>query len=250
MRYLPLNKTLKPLVPYKSSPELGMTNGLEYGDWVPEAAERGYGIGLLLDNSGLLIVDTDSRSVVGKRGLEVFPGWKIFELFCRENGLPGIPRTFTVRTRTPDHYHFYFRQSKAYPVHRTLIHSKIPDCDVKVSGYVVSYHTEGYDVVRDTEILEIPDEIAENLAAGTGSSGEPTVCGERAMSDEYASYILGWVQNARAGERNYTLHRVSRAFFYAGRTSPMDRNTLLQAAASCGMPDTEALRTVESAWKK
>jgi hypothetical protein len=247
VRYLPLSPELKPLVPYKSKPELGFADGLEAGDWINDAREQGYGIGLLLDNSNLLVVDTDSSIVFGAKTTTV-KGWECFRDVCTGLGLPGIPYTFTVRTRTPEHFHFYFRQSGKYPVYRTLIHSKIEQTDVKVNGYVVSHYTEGYDVVRDTEILEIPEPLAAYLSDG-GRSATDYPDGDRAMSDEYAQDLLRRCATAPSGERNYTLHRTARAFRYAGRTTPQDRNSLLQAAVVAGLNDTEALRSIESAWK-
>ena len=248
MRYLPLNKNLTPLLPYKSKPELGFANGIEEGSWIDEARAQGYGVGLLLDNSGLVVIDTDSGISFGAE-TAITLGWQCFQDLCKELGLPGIPHTFTVRTRTPDHYHFYFKQSVKYPVERTLIHSKIRECDVKVNGFVVSQFTDGYDVVRKAEILEIPETLGAYLSAGVHGGQSTAEYGDRAMSDEYADDMLARIRDQRAGERNSTLHRTARAFRNAGRTTQHDRNALLQAAVMCGLSDTEALRSIESAWK-
>lgn len=248
MRYLPLNKDLKPLIPYKSQPELGFSNGIEYGEWAEEAVQEGYGVGLLLDNSGLVVIDTDSSLEFGRRSTAKF-GWAVFKELCKSLGLDGIPHTFTVRTRTPDHYHFYFYQHPDYPIERTLIHSKIPDCDVKVTGFVVSHYTEGYDVVRQSVIQELPEVLGEYLHSTQVHSASAGTRGERAMSDDHAEYLLSKITTAGDGERNRTLHRGACAFRDSGRTSSQHRNSLLQAAVMCGLHETEAIRTIESAWK-
>lgn len=249
MRFLPLSQDNKPLIAYRDNPKL--KNGLEAGDWIDEAVSRGYGVGTFLDNSGLVVIDTDSTIKLGRKTETVY-GWKNFQGLCAELGLGGIPETFTVRSRTPGHYHFYFRQHPDYPLMHTSIHSQIPQVDVKVTGYVVSWHTKGYDVVRDTEIRTLPQALAARLyRAGTDCApgGAPALSGDRPITDDYADYLLGTVAHTYDGERNITLFKAAKTFQAAGLTDAVQRSRLMQAAVNAGLRDTEAERTIESAWR-
>src|ERR1700733_4475720 len=160
MRFLPLSKENRPLIAYKDHPQL--KDGLEDGDWISDAVASGYGVGVFLDNSGLVVVDTDSQIHFGAQTRTNY-GWANFQSLCKEVGLPGVPHTFTVQTKSYGHYHFYFRQHPDYPLTRTSIHSQIPQVDVKVTGYVVSWHTKGYSIVRDTDIQRLPNALASRL---------------------------------------------------------------------------------------
>lgn len=246
VRFLPLSKDNKPLIAYKDHPLL--KDGLEEGEWVSDATEQGYGVGTLLDNSGLVVIDTDSSISFGRRSKQVF-GWANFQTLCNELGLNGIPKTFTVQTKTPGHYHFYFTQHPDYPLTRTSIHSQIPQVDVKVTGYVVSWHTEGYSVVRDTGIHQLPELLARRLYRSRADDCVGGVVeGDRAVTDDYADYILRELAHTTYGERNARLYRTAKTFQSAGLTTPLDRSRLMQAAVTAGLRETEAERTVESAW--
>lgn len=249
MRFLPLSKDNKPLVAYKDNPQL--KNGFEYGEWADEAVIAGFGVGVLLDNSGLVVIDTDSSIEFGRRSKQVF-GWAKFLDVCTGLGLDGIPKTFTVETKTPGHYHFYFKQHPDYPLTRTSIHSQIQQVDVKVTGYVVSWHTKGYRVARDTDIRPIPTALAKRLYRGTPNvqaSAALEVEGDRSLTPDYADYLLQSVATTCNGERNATLYRAARTFQHAGLTDPQQRSRLLQAGVTAGLRDTEAERTIESAWR-
>lgn len=249
MRFLPLSKENRPLVPYKDHPVL--KDGLEYGDWVEEAVEQGFGVGVFLDNSGLVVIDTDSALEIGRKTMQVY-GWANFQDVCRESGLPGIPKTFTVQTKTEGHYHFYFRQHPDYPLTRTSIHSQIPQVDIKVTGYVVSWHTEGYSVVRGTEIAELPACLAVRLyrPSTNGYAGVPAeATGLRTLTADYADYLIGEITHTVNGSRNAKLYQTSKVFQEGGLTTPQYRSRLMQAAINAGLRETEAERTIESAWR-
>lgn len=248
MRYIPLNRDNKPLVPYKSRPELGLSNGLEDGDWITEAVAEGYGVGVLLDNSGMVVIDCDSSIEVGRKVTE-HHGWRSFRELCREEGFPQIPATFTVTTRTPQHYHFYYLQHPDYPLARTSIHSQVKDVDVKVTGFVVSWHTAGYALAGNRPMSVLPAAVARRLYRPSQPAQASVHDGERSMTVDHAEYLLHRVAGALDGERNVTLHRAATAYRYAGLTDDRSRNRLVQAAVLAGLRDTEAMRTVESAWR-
>lgn len=251
MRYLPLSRENKPLIAYKDHPAL--SHGLEYGEWVNEAVGQDYGIGVLLDNSGMVVIDTDSAVEFGRKSKQVY-GWANFQTLCCEIGLPGIPRTFTVQTKTAGHYHFYFKQHPDYPLTRTSIHSQIQQVDVKVTGYVVSWHTKGYEIVRSQEIETLPDVLAKRLyrpaTYGPASTGAaPAGAGSRSLTPDYADYLLSNLAHTVNGSRNAKLFSAAKVFQEAGLTAPQDRSRLMQAAVTAGLRETEAERTVESAWR-
>ena len=247
MRFLPLSKENKPLVAYKDHPQL--KNGLEAGDWIDEAVAQGYGVGTFLDNSGLVVVDTDSTLVIGRKTEQIY-GWANFQQLCKDVGLAGIPHTFTVQTKTPGHYHFYFRQHPDYPLTHTSIHSQIKQVDIKVTGYVVSWHTKGYSIVRDTAIQQLPDEIGRRLyrAPNSSASVHSEGAGDRPITDDYADYLLTSIATTVNGERNITLFKAAKTFQGAGLTAPAERSRLMQAAVNAGLRETEAERTISSAW--
>jgi Bifunctional DNA primase/polymerase, N-terminal len=256
VKFLPLSKDNKPLVAYKDHPQL--QHGLDAGQWVAEAMGQGYGIGVLLDNSGLVVIDTDSRVEFGRRSKEIF-GWANFLEVCKGLGLDGIPHTFTVQTKTAGHYHFYFQQHPDFPLTRTSIHSQIPEVDVKVTGYVVSWHTKGYEIVREANIERMPRVLAERLYRapsnnfGADSTGSTASYGQGGsyltMTEDYADYLLEEVAHCANGERNAKLYRISKTFREAGLTTASARNRLMQAAVNAGLRETEAERTIESAWR-
>lgn len=249
MRFLPLNPSNKPLIAYRDHPQL--KNGLEAGDWIEEAVGQGYGIGTFLDNSGLVVIDTDSDLVLGRK-VEQQWGWKNFQSVCADLGLGGIPETFTVQSKTPGHYHFYFRQNPDYPLSRTSIHSQIPLVDVKVTGYVVSWHTKGYSIVRDSPVQLLPGDLGRYLyrrnSLGNSNGTLASGAGDRPITDEYAEYLLTTVSHTYNGERNMTLFKAAKTFQSAGLTDAVQRSRLIQAALSAGLRETEAERTIASAW--
>jgi hypothetical protein len=248
MRFLPLSKENKPLISYKDNPQL--KEGLEAGEWIDEAVSKGYGVGTFLDNSGLVVIDTDSTLQIGRKTTTLY-GWQFFQDVCKEIGLAGIPNTFTVQTKTPQHYHFYFKQHPDYPLSHTSIHSQIPQVDVKVTGYVVSWHTRGYQVVRDTEIQDLPDALARKLYRVRNSvvCTEATGAGERPITSDYAEYLLTGISHTVNGERNITLFKAAKTFQGAGLTDAQQRSRLMQAAVNAGLRETEAERTISSAWR-
>lgn len=250
MRFLPLNRKNVPIISYKDHPEL--QHGLEEGEWINEAVAAGYGIGTFLDNSGLVVIDTDSDLKLGRKTVTVY-GWQSFQSLCVTAGLPGIPHTFTVQTKTPGHYHFYFRQNPQYPLTRTSIHSQIPQADVKVTGYVVSWHTKGYEVVRGTPVQVLPSVLAQRLYREKtyGTAGVQSVsAGDRPITDDYADYLLTTIAGTVNGSRNAQLYRTAKTFQDAGLTSLQDRSRLMQAAVTAGLREAEAERTVESAFRR
>lgn len=251
MRFIPLSRDNRPLIAYKDNPAL--KDGLEPGDWIDDAVAEGYGVGTFLSNSGLVVIDTDSTLKLGRK-TEVVYGWKNFQDLCTDVGLEGIPETFTVRTKTPGHYHFYFRQHPDYPIRYTSIHSQIPNVDVKVTGYVVSWHTKGYEVARQQEIRQLPEEIGKRLYRDGGVSVPGvypvgTGPGERTITADYADYLLTEVARTVNGSRNASLYKAAKVFQSAGLTTPANRSRLMQAAVNAGLRDNEAERTIASAWE-
>lgn len=245
-RFLPLSPELKPLIAWKSKPELGMSNGLEYGPWIAQGVEQGYGVGILLEQSGLVVVDCDSGIELGRETKEVF-GWEVFKSLCADLG-HDVPKTFTVETKTAGHFHFYFRQNPAHRIVRTAIRTLVDHVDIKATGYVVSWHTAGYTIRRKMQPVMFPDWLAEPLATRQSDRDVVHEAGDRNMTDDHYEYILQELAQSTEGGRNARLHATAKAFLYADRTRQQDRNALLQAASLAGLTDNEAARTVDSSW--
>jgi hypothetical protein len=246
MKYIPLGTTGIPLLSYTDHPEI-IT---EDTDWFDEAVEQGYGVGVYLDNSGVVVVDTDSSIEHGPKITEHF-GWQSFQETCRELGMPGIPRTYTVQTKTPGHYHFYFRQNPEYKLTRTSLHSQIKDVDIKVTGYVKHWACAGYSVVRKERAIELPTPLAKHLYRAPrvrNADGVQLYDGERQMTSEYIDYAIEKIAKTVNGSRNAQLFRTAAMLKTAGVTDPLIKSRLTSAAARSGLNLHEITRTIDSAW--
>jgi hypothetical protein len=245
MKYIPLGTTGIPLLSYTEHPEV-IT---EDTDWFDEAVVQGYGVGVFLDGSGVVVVDTDSSIVHGPKITEHY-GWESFQQTCRELGLEGIPRTFTVKTKTPGRYHFYFRQNPDYLLTKTSIHTQMQDVDIKVTGYVKHWACTGYSVARDERAIELPEPLAKHLyraprARGTNSE---VYDGERQMTSDYVDYAIEKLGKAVNGSRNAQLFRTAAMLKSAGLADALTKSRLSSAALKAGLTLHETTRTIDSAW--
>jgi hypothetical protein len=248
MKYIPLGTTGIPLLSYRDNPEI-ITEDTE---WFGEAVESGYGVGVYLDGSGVVVVDCDSSIVHGPTITEHF-GWESFLDTCRQLELDGIPRTFTVQTKTPGHFHFYFRQNQEYPLTTTSIHSQIQDVDIKVTGYVKHWACAGYKIVRDVKAIELPTPLAKHLYRAPrqrNADGEVYADGDREMTSEFVDYAIDKLARTVNGSRNAQLFRTAAMLKTAGLTSPLIKSRLSSAALRSGLSLHEATRTIDSAWGK
>lgn len=245
MKYIPLGTKGTPILSYKENPHI-IT---EETGWIDEAVAGGYGAGVFLDSSGLVVVDCDSSLVHGPKMSEHF-GWESFQDLCVSKGLEGIPYTFTVATRTPGHYHLYFRQNPEYRLIRTSIHTQLKDVDIKVTGYVKHWKCKGYSVARNAVAITLPKEIAKALYRPPYVPGETEVYadGDREMTSEFVEYSIDRVARAVNGSRNSNLYRTASVFRSAGLTDALTKSRLLSAAVKSGLSMHEASRTLESSW--
>ena len=245
MKFIPLGKSGTPLLSYKDHPEI-ITEDTE---WFDEAVDQGYGIGVYLDNSGLVVIDTDSSLSSGPVLREEF-GWKSFLDMCTETlGLPGIPPTFTVETKTKGHYHLYYKQNEKYPLTRTSIHTQIPNVDVKVTGYVKHWKCEGYRVARNVTVATLPTVLAAYLYRKPVKTGTETYGDGRVVTSDYAEYLLDKLGGTVNGSRNMQLFKTAATFRDAGLTDALTQTRLASAAMRAGLSLHEATRTIESAWE-
>jgi hypothetical protein len=245
MRYLPLDRSNKPLVAYKSNPDMQrFAYGIEGGEWIKQAVDRGYGVGVMLEPSGLAVIDCDSGIEYGPVTKEEL-GIHQFTAYCTALG-HDVPPTYTVATGTPGHYHLYYGQNPEHNIPKTKIRTAIPHCDVKTTGFVVGSDTAGYEVVRSRDVAVLPLWLAE--AIYPAAQAHASVYGDRMMTHEHAEYLLESLAMCGTGSRNDFLWKTARDFAGAGMTDPESRNALLHAAVRCGLPDAEAIRTLDSAW--
>lgn len=246
MKYIPLGTTGIPLLSYRDNPDI-ITEDTE---WFGEAVGQGYGVGVYLDGSGIAVVDCDSSIVHGPKITEHF-GWEAFQETCVDLGLNGIPRTFTVKTKTAGRFHFYFKQNPEYPLSRTSIHTQMKDVDIKVTGYVKHWACTGYSVARDIDMVTMPDELAKHLyraPRNIRNDGETYAYGEREMTSDYIDYAIEKLGKAVNGSRNAQLFRTAAMLKAAGLTDSLTRSRLSSAAARCGLGLHETTRTIDSAW--
>lgn len=246
MKYIPLGQTGIPLLSYREHPEI-IT---EDEEWFDEAVSQGYGVGVYLDGSGLVVVDCDSSIVHGPVIREHF-GWETFQALCLELGMPGIPRTFTVATKTSGRYHFYFKQHPDYVLTRTSIHSQLDDVDIKVTGYVKHWVCTGYSVARDIEMVTLPEPLAQHLykvPRNRFGSGEVYSDGDREMTSDFVDYVLEKVARTVNGSRNAQLFRTASMLKSAGLDTPYMKSRLTSAASKAGLSLHEITRTIDSAW--
>jgi hypothetical protein len=250
-RYLPLNQKNKPLFAWRSNADLAQfRNGIEYGKWITEASDAGYGVGVLPGESNLVIIDCDSGLELGRRTRTVYGLGKFLD-WCEQQN-QKIEPTFTTQSKTPGHYHFYYEQHPEYRLSHSRIHTEIPYTDIKVSGFVVAWMSPGYTVARDLPVVRLPEWMAKALGGGrssNGSNGAVAAPGSRDMTDDYAQYLLNNVQYSQQC-RNNTLFAAASDFRSAGRVSPHDRQALLQCAVYAGLTDHAASATISSAWSE
>jgi hypothetical protein len=155
-------------------------HGADDGDWAGMlgSIERGYDVGLLAANSGLVILDCDVKEyasdgfvVSGPRGsrarLEptvVKCGIDDLIRVVRELGHePSELATYTVRTKSGG-FHLYFYACESVPL-TTKHHRDEWRVDVIASenSWVAAPPTAGYDVVRDLAVMPLPVWLAEFL---------------------------------------------------------------------------------------
>jgi Bifunctional DNA primase/polymerase, N-terminal len=244
-RYILLNPELKPWAAYSKLD--GFQNGIEEGPWMSEALERGYGIGIMPGESDLIVIDCDTDGQLTADGMKTTYGYR--ELLERVKP-HELPPTLTAHTRSPGHLHFYYAQNPDHYVHTTRIR-KWPAVDIKVSGFVVHHSTQGYGVYRDYPVAKCPDWLAELIGTRPRSfyrkqDGTP---GDRLMTDDHAEYLLNRLSSMLPDSgRNATLNSIAFDFRNAGRDSAEDFAMLMKAASDCGLSDSEAIQTINSAF--
>jgi hypothetical protein len=246
-RYMPLGSDLKPLFAYKNNPALAeFRDGIEWGPWCGEAVEQGLGIGLMLEASGLVVVDCDSGIVFGRKTATEF-GVNIFTNHCKSLGY-AVPPTRAVHSRTKGHYHFVYTQNPEFVIGKTKIRTALAHTDIKTTGFVVDHHTAGYGITRDLPVAELPLWLAQSFQPNASVRGGDALPGERTMTDEYAAYLLDKLAHAASGTRNQTLYFTANDFAQAGRTRPEDQQALIDVAIGIGLDPHEIGRTLDSAW--
>jgi hypothetical protein len=119
-------------------------------------------IGILVQKSGLVIVDADSERAV-----------KEFE---SKNDVAAIPQVRTGRGK-----HFYFKANNHTPFYRLIHTGESKEIDIFSNGYIVvppSTHMNGYEYVwsnppKKTGLPTVPTEIEQILIRSASQQAEP-----------------------------------------------------------------------------
>jgi hypothetical protein len=281
LRYLPLRRAsadgsrargpLTPLPenlgPEASEAERHMARGCWAGVELDAAGlagvmAAGWDVGVLAAASGLVIVDCDVKTYDAD-GWVVTGGTAVRAQAVVKHGIDDLRRevermghtmaelaTYTVRTKSGG-YHLYYRTNPEYPL-TTRHHRQDWRVDVIASpnSWVAAPPTEGYQVVRNGAVAQLPDWLAVFLygvnaslpplgarvaavagAVGSGPGGGPVRPGESLLA-RHRRMLLEEVALANlAGGWNSAIYRVARGLLDAGYDERDVREAVMGAAA-------------------
>jgi Bifunctional DNA primase/polymerase, N-terminal len=281
LRYLPLRRAsadgsrargpLTPLPenlgPEASEAERHMARGCWAGVELDAAGlagvtAAGWDVGVLAAASGLVIIDCDVKHVDGN-GWTVTGGVAVREQAVVKRGIDDLRRevealghtmaelaTYTVRTKSGG-YHLYYRTNPEFPL-TSRHHRQDWRVDVIASpnSWVAAPPTEGYQVVRDDAVADLPDWLAVFLygvntslaplgareavvarAVGSGPDGGPARPGESLLA-RHRRMLLEEVALANlAGGWNNAIYRVTHALIEVGYDERDVRDAVMGAAA-------------------
>lgn len=126
--------------------------------------------------------------------------------------------------------------------------------DIKANGgYVVFHVANGWPVLSNVALADFPSGLVP-----TPNMWDTLLRSQRKqVNDDYAMSALSKaveeVENATEGERNDTLNRAAFGIFALKNRLLINaevKNKLIAASKVCGLPEYEAKRTIESAYKK
>lgn len=237
------------IFPVRARDKIPVTRNGYHGacdDASPWQADSSLNIGIACRPSGLVVIDIDKHGTVdGER--------TIAEL---ESRLGPLPATYCVGTPRGGR-HLYYRDPGG-----ALVGVLGLGVDVKCNGYVVappSVRDDGcYSVICDLPVAELPqawidallkrERVAAAAAAAAIATSDGTPYGRAALDAECRA-----VSSSCEGERNRTLNAsaIKIAHLVAGGelTESTARAELSTAAAQCGLPEREASKTINSAFK-
>lgn len=239
-----------PLAPGSKRPVLKSCqyrDGWPAGGWVWDAVAAGYRIGLLPGPSGIVVVDVDVAlrwyaAADGSRTALPTPVTGLQDLALAGYSLPP-----TCWERTPSGgWHLFYRQCLEWPVLRSKMRLAAMALDVKVTGLVACWPSDGY-TRGDTEVLEtLPRPLAELFqpvaeVTAAGPSGPWT--------EARVDGILARLREAPPGERNSILNWAAwklREAVSEGVVTREEAEELLRSNAPAGLSDAEITSTVRS----
>jgi hypothetical protein len=239
----------------------------------PDRIRRGwastpYGVGIACGPSGLVVVDLDVR----KPGQTPPPGCPfpdatngigVLSALSDAAGQPWPDETYIVKTGR-NGLHLYFRHPASGPTLRNTAGERGNGLGWLVDtrahgGYVVAAGStvagQPYDVVRNSEVDDLPAWLAERLTPAPLPPQRPVVVdlpGGRAGAylDAAIGGQLDILRRAAEGERNHTLYvsAVALGQLAAGGALSVDQAEALltEAALSIGLTPFEIRRTVRS----
>lgn len=248
--------TFAPLYQMKESPEYWRGYDARWCD-LEEAVKRGFRPAVLVERSGLVIIDcdveADFKSITSSSVVfgDLFRyGSDDLSRLCRERE-KELPATFTVSTPSGGE-HLYFRQNPHCPV-TSHGHRKNWLIDVKasVNSWVVAPPTPGYAVTRDLPVAVLPYWLARHVRRlGMESRTRPRTSGGP-VSGPAREGILRFVAESNVnGSWNNSIYWAAHRFIEAGEALEDITAALLEAAAPRDEREAEkARRTIESAWR-
>lgn len=271
-RYLPLTADRTPIRGYTKDSHPDYWRGLQ-GSWADLCTWTGKGdaMGLLVRESGLIVLDCDNKAVFETTGNTAVMTRKhgITDLVrvCRELG-HQVPPTYTVQTKSGG-YHLYYRRSEDWPI-RSHGHREDWHVDVKASAsvFVVAPPSPSYRVIRDLPVAEMPEWLSRyllNLRTRTHPVG-----GERArelmtnirdlrdegivvergtgLHDQWLKWTMELVSHSQQAWNN-RIYVTARQLFDVGYTQEEAEDMLLVAAEPWNKREQyNVRRTVASAW--
>lgn len=239
----------------------------------PDRIRRGwastpYGVGIACGPSGLVVVDLDPRKPdqtppPGCPHPDATHGIGVFSALCDAAGQQWPDETYIVKTGRSG-LHLYFRHPASGPALRNTAGERGNGLGWLVDtrahgGYVVAAGStvagQPYDIVRNSDVDDLPGWLAERLAPTPLPPQRPVVVDlpsgrAGAYLDAAIGRQLDHLRHAAEGERNHTLYvsAVALGQLAAGGALPADQAEALltETALSIGLSPFEVRRTIRS----
>lgn len=221
-----------------------------------DAVSRGYGVGVLPERSGLVVIDCDVRLVTEETSqsslvwLRKQTGWDDLKRVATERG-ERIPKTYAVRTPSGGG-HLYFRANPAVTVmskgHRA---NWLIDVKASPNTFCVAPPTPGYEVICDALPAALPYWLACHIMKWLPASDAPKVV-PGPVSDAELGVILAYVADSnRQGGWNTAIFLATCWLRESGLA--LDDIIPLVIGAAAPSDDREkgkAMATIRSGWNR
>jgi hypothetical protein len=219
------------------------------------AVSSGLRVALLVERSGLVVLDCDVRFDPPSSGNFTFRqalryGADDLVRLCRERE-KELPGTFTVSTPSGGQ-HLYFRQNPYCPVTSRGHHDGwLIDVKASRNSYVITPPTGGYTVIQDCPAAILPYWLARHIRRmGSSAPCQPGVTGSPLTGNARDGLLRFVAESNMNGSWNNSIYWAAHRLIEAGEELAGTTAALLEAAAPWDEREADkARKTIESAWR-